>query len=74
MTVSNNLGEFIFDVVLPSFNFLRSGTTGLVAQAFGRGVCDFPESPDDRDSIRYLPYGARPSDCLFRRMVNESGT
>ncbi|MER9251825.1 MATE family efflux transporter [Mesorhizobium sp. M0598] len=27
----------IFDVVFTTFNFLRSGTTGLVAQAFGRG-------------------------------------
>jgi len=30
-------GALIFDVVFTSFNFLRSGTTGLVAQAFGRG-------------------------------------
>jgi multidrug resistance protein, MATE family len=30
-------GAIIFDVVFASFNFLRSGTTGLVAQAFGRG-------------------------------------
>lgn len=30
-------GALIFDVVFSSFNFLRSGTTGLVAQAFGRG-------------------------------------
>ena len=30
-------GAIIFDVVFSSFNFLRSGTTGLVAQAFGRG-------------------------------------
>ena len=30
-------GAIIFDVVFTSFNFLRSGTTGLVAQAFGRG-------------------------------------
>lgn len=29
-------GAIIFDVVFASFNFLRSGTTGLVAQAFGR--------------------------------------
>ncbi|PWJ81610.1 putative MATE family efflux protein [Pseudaminobacter salicylatoxidans] len=29
-------GAIIFDVVFSSFNFLRSGTTGLVAQAFGR--------------------------------------
>ncbi|WP_195176492.1 MATE family efflux transporter [Mesorhizobium sp. INR15] len=29
-------GALIFDVVFTSFNFLRSGTTGLVAQAFGR--------------------------------------
>jgi MATE family multidrug resistance protein len=30
-------GTIVFDVVFASFNFLRSGTTGLVAQAFGRG-------------------------------------
>ncbi len=29
-------GAIIFDVVFTTFNFLRSGTTGLVAQAFGR--------------------------------------
>jgi putative MATE family efflux protein len=28
-------GAIVFDVVFTSFNFLRSGTTGLVAQAFG---------------------------------------
>ncbi|TGS84797.1 MATE family efflux transporter [Mesorhizobium sp. M3A.F.Ca.ET.174.01.1.1] len=31
------VGSLVFDVVFASFNFLRSGTTGLVAQAFGRG-------------------------------------
>ena len=31
------VGALVFDVVFTSFNFLRSGTTGLVAQAFGRG-------------------------------------
>ena len=30
-------GAIIFDIVFATFNFLRSGTTGLVAQAFGRG-------------------------------------
>jgi multidrug resistance protein, MATE family len=30
-------GAVVFDVVFATFNFLRSGTTGLVAQAFGRG-------------------------------------
>ncbi len=30
-------GAIVFDVVLATLNFLRSGTTGLVAQAFGRG-------------------------------------
>ena len=30
-------GAMVFDVVFTTFNFLRSGTTGLVAQAFGRG-------------------------------------
>lgn len=30
-------GALVFDVVFASFSFLRSGTTGLVAQAFGRG-------------------------------------
>ncbi|MCW1412945.1 MATE family efflux transporter [Rhizobium sp. 1AS11] len=34
-------GAVVYDVVLTPFNFLRSGTTGLVAQAFGRG--DTPE-------------------------------
>ena len=29
-------GAIVFDVVFTTFNFLRSGTTGLVAQAFGR--------------------------------------
>ena len=30
-------GAIIFDLVFATFNFLRSGTTGLVAQAMGRG-------------------------------------
>jgi multidrug resistance protein, MATE family len=30
-------GSIIFDIVFFTFNFLRSGTTGLVAQAYGRG-------------------------------------
>ena len=30
-------GSLVFDVVFTTFNFLRSGTTGLVAQAIGRG-------------------------------------
>lgn len=30
-------GALVFDVVFSTFNFLRSGTTGLVSQAFGRG-------------------------------------
>ncbi|MEP4861525.1 MAG: MATE family efflux transporter, partial [Alphaproteobacteria bacterium] len=30
-------GAIVFDLVFASFNFLRSGTTGLVAQAYGRG-------------------------------------
>ncbi len=29
-------GSIIFDIVFSTFNFLRSGTTGLVAQAYGR--------------------------------------
>jgi multidrug resistance protein, MATE family len=31
------VGALAFDVVFATFNFLRSGTTGLVAQALGRG-------------------------------------
>lgn len=31
------LGAIIIDVVMTTMNFLRSGTTGLVAQAYGRG-------------------------------------
>lgn len=31
------IGALIFDIVFLSFNFLRAGTTGLVAQAFGVG-------------------------------------
>ena len=31
------VGAIIFDVVFTSLNFLRAGTTGLVAQALGRG-------------------------------------
>lgn len=30
-------GAVVFDLIFGTFNFLRSGTTGLVAQAFGRG-------------------------------------
>lgn len=30
-------GSIVFDIVFTTFNFLRSGTTGLVAQAYGRG-------------------------------------
>ena len=29
------IGALVFDVVFTTFNFVRSGTTGLVAQAFG---------------------------------------
>ncbi|HVY19444.1 MAG TPA: MATE family efflux transporter [Bauldia sp.] len=32
-----SIGGLIFDLVFLSFNFLRSGTTGLVAQALGAG-------------------------------------
>lgn len=31
------VGAVLFDVILATFNFLRSSTTGLVAQAMGRG-------------------------------------
>jgi len=31
------VGALAFDIVFATFNFLRSGTTGLVAQALGRG-------------------------------------
>ena len=31
------VGSVLFDLLLGSFNFLRASTTGLVAQAFGRG-------------------------------------
>lgn len=31
------VGAIIFDLVFTTFNFLRTGTTGFVAQAFGRG-------------------------------------
>ena len=31
------VGAVIFDLLLGSFNFLRASTTGLVAQAYGRG-------------------------------------
>jgi MATE family multidrug resistance protein len=31
------IGAMAFDLVFASFGFLRTGTTGLVAQAFGRG-------------------------------------
>ncbi|OBZ96679.1 XRE family transcriptional regulator [Pararhizobium polonicum] len=31
------VGAILFDLIFTTFNFLRSATTGLVAQAFGRG-------------------------------------
>ncbi|QKV19328.1 MATE family efflux transporter [Oricola thermophila] len=31
------VGAIVFDIVFTTLNFLRSGTTGFVAQAFGRG-------------------------------------
>lgn len=31
------IGAVLFDLIFASFNFLRSSTTGLTAQAFGRG-------------------------------------
>ena len=31
------VGAILFDIVFTTFNFMRSGTTGLVAQAFGAG-------------------------------------
>lgn len=42
-------GAVVFDLVFASFNFLRTGTTGLVAQALGRG---------DRDEERAVLYRA----------------
>jgi len=42
-------GAVVFDLVFASFNFLRTGTTGLVAQALGRG---------DRDGERAVLYRA----------------
>jgi MATE family multidrug resistance protein len=32
-----SIGGVIFDIVFLTFNFLRAGTTGLVAQALGAG-------------------------------------
>jgi MATE family multidrug resistance protein len=32
-----SIGSLIFDIVFLTFNFLRAGTTGLVAQAYGAG-------------------------------------
>jgi len=32
-----SIGALIFDIAFATFNFLRSGTTGLAAQAFGAG-------------------------------------
>lgn len=32
-----SIGALVFDIVFLSFNFLRAGTTGLVAQAVGAG-------------------------------------
>ena len=31
------IGAVLFDLIFSSFNFLRASTTGLTAQAFGRG-------------------------------------
>ncbi|MEM7302540.1 MAG: MATE family efflux transporter [Pseudomonadota bacterium] len=31
------VGAILFDIIFTTFNFLRAGTTGLVAQAFGKG-------------------------------------
>ena len=31
------VGAILFDLIFTTFNFLRASTTGLVAQAFGRG-------------------------------------
>lgn len=32
-----SIGALVFDIVFVTFNFLRTGTTGLVAQAYGAG-------------------------------------
>jgi MATE family multidrug resistance protein len=32
-----SIGALVFDIVFVTFNFLRAGTTGLVAQAYGAG-------------------------------------
>jgi MATE family multidrug resistance protein len=32
-----SIGALVFDIVFVTFNFLRSGTTGLVAQSYGAG-------------------------------------
>src|SRR5690606_19644841 len=44
-------GAIVFDVVFASFNFLRTGTTGLVAQALGRGDAEEEQAIFWRASI-----------------------
>lgn len=50
-------GAIVFDVIFASFNFLRSGTTGLVARAFGRGAIDEEQAAFWRASIVALVSG-----------------
>ena len=46
----DRVGAIIFDFVCVMFNFLRMGTTGLTAQAFGAGDRQVGASPlDGRD-------------------------
>lgn len=51
-------GAVIFDVVFSTFNFLRSGTTGLVAQAYGRGDTEAQRLVMIRAMILALGIGA----------------
>ncbi|MEM6460597.1 MAG: MATE family efflux transporter [Pseudomonadota bacterium] len=52
------VGAVVFDMVFATFNFLRASTTGLVAQAFGRGDATEEQAVFWRSLIIALSCGA----------------
>jgi multidrug resistance protein, MATE family len=58
------IGALVFDFLFSTFNFLRSGTTGLVAQAMGRGDLRDEQAIFWRSFIIAVAIGALMILCL----------
>lgn len=66
-------GAIVFDAVFATFNFLRSGTTGLVAQAFGRGDALEERARSSGGHLSSPRSPAWPWSCL-RRLLPRSAS